>query len=81
MKQYLFNVALSLDLLGSALVGGIPGETLSGRAGTSAAQGKLKGKILSTLIDLLFWDKTHCATAVINDVKRAKAVIADDTRT
>lgn len=80
MKTYLFNVALALDMFGSALCGGIPGETLSGRAGSSASQGKLKGKILSSLINLLFWNKMHCSTAVTNDMKRAQAVIVDDTR-
>lgn len=80
MKGYFFNVALALDLLGSALTGGMPGETLSGRAGTADAQGKLRGRILAPLIDLIMGSATHCQNAVLNDVKRAQAVIADDTK-
>lgn len=77
MSKYLFNVLICLDLLGSALTGGIPGETLSGRAGSARQQGKLKGKILAPMIDLLFWNKLHCQTAMTTDVARAKAVLAD----
>jgi hypothetical protein len=78
--SYLFNVALGLDTLASAILGGMPGETMSGRAGTAQAQGKLRGKLLAPLINLIMWNKNHCAQAVQGDILRAKAVIADDSR-
>lgn len=81
MKTYLFNVALSIDLLGSAILGGIPGETMSGRAGAAQAAGKLRGKILAPLINLIMWNRNHCKSAVQGDINRAKAVLADDIRT
>lgn len=80
MKGYVFNVVFALDILGSALTGGIPGESLSGRAGTAYAQGKLRGKIFCPLINLLAWNRNHCRDAIAGDIKRAQAVIADDTR-
>lgn len=80
MKAYFFNVLLGLDLFGSAVLGGKPGETLSGRAGAAQAQGKLRGKILAPLIDLIMRDPKHCANAVRNDMIRAQAVITDDSK-
>lgn len=78
--SYLFNVALAVDLFASALTGGLPDETLSGRAGTAQREGKLKGKLLAPVINLIMWDKNHCQEAVEGDLKRARAVIADDTK-
>jgi hypothetical protein len=80
MSSYLFNVSLALDVLASALTGGMPGETLSGRAGAAQAAGKLRGKIFAPLIDFIMRDPKHCQEAVLGDMKRAKAVIADDSR-
>jgi hypothetical protein len=81
VSSYLFNVALALDLLGSALTGGMPGETLSGRAGTAQREGKLRGKIFAPIIDFIMMDKSHCQEAIQGDMNRAKAVITDDSRT
>lgn len=78
MKAYLVNVLLGLDLFASAICGGRAGETLSGRAGTAYAQGKLRGKIFAPFINFLFRNPNHCRLAVIGDVMRAQAVIADD---
>lgn len=78
--NYLFNVALALDLLASALTGGMPGETLSGRAGTARRQGKLRGRIFAPIIDFLACNPLHCAEAIAGDIRRARAVIADDQR-
>lgn len=80
MVKYLFNVLLCIDLLASALTGGMPGETLSGRAGTAQREGKLRGRIFAPLIDALMLDKGHCQKAIQGDIDRAKAVIADDSR-
>lgn len=80
MKAYFFNVLLALDLLGSALTGGMPGETLSGRAGTAERQGKLRGRIFAPAIDWLFGNPRHCDQAIASDIRRAQAVIVDDAR-
>ena len=80
MKSYLFNVALAFDLLGSALTGGMPGETLSGRAGKAYAQGTLRGKFWQPIINAVMFNPNHCQLAWKNDMARAKAVIADDSR-
>lgn len=79
MKQYLYNVMLAVDLLASALTGGMPGETLSGRAGTAQRQGKLRGRVFAPLIDFILRNPTHCQEAIAGDIRRAQAVIADDT--
>lgn len=85
--SYLGNLILGADLFASALLGGIPGETLSGRAGGALLEGKLRGKIFAPPIDVFMhlcgqfptW-RGHCVHAVADDVKRARAVIADDER-
>lgn len=80
MKAYLFNVALGLDLFASAVLGGLPGETLSGRAGTAQKQGKLRGRIFAPIIDWIMDDPKHCEEAIAGDIRRAAAVIVDDER-
>ena len=87
LKNYLFNVALGFDLLASAVLGGKPGETLSGRAGSAYEQGKLRGKIFCQVIDFIMWSigayptrRGHCIAAIKGDVLRAKAVIVDQSR-
>lgn len=80
MSGYLFNVALGLDLFASAILGGMPGETLSGRAGTAQREGKLRGKIFAPIIDFIMGDPQHCQKAIAGDMQRAKAVVADDSR-
>jgi hypothetical protein len=79
--SYLFNVALGLDLFASTITGGLPGETLSGRAGTAQEQGKLRGRIFAPIINFIMRSSTHCHDAIAGDVARAKAVISDDSRT
>lgn len=80
MKNYFFNIAFAFDLLGSALTGGIPGESLSGRAGTAQRQGKLRGRIFAPIINFLARNPHHCEQAIAGDIRRAQAVIADDTK-
>ena len=83
MSGYVFNVLIALDCLGSALTGGQPGETLSGRAGSALLEGKLRGKVLAPLIDTLMhivgefptW-RGHCVAAVEGDKLRAQAVLS-----
>ena len=87
MRTYLFNVVFALDILASALTGGIPGESLSGRAGAAQIEDKLRGRIFAPIIDVIMhmlgqfptW-QGHCRHAIDGDIARAKAVIADDSR-
>jgi hypothetical protein len=86
MKTYGFNLLIALDCLGSAILAGAPGETMSGRAGSALLEGKLRGKIFAPMIDALMhivgqfptW-RGHCVAAVEGDKKRAQAVM--DQRT
>ena len=84
--NYIFNLLLALDCLGSAVLAGQPGETLSGRAGSALLEGKLRGKIFAPVIDVLMhvvgayptW-RGHCVAAVANDRRRAQAVLNQRT--
>jgi hypothetical protein len=80
MSNYLFNILLTLDLLGSALTGGMVGETLSGRAGTAQRQGTLRGRIFAPIVNFIMRDPNHCQEAIAGDIRRSAAVIADDTK-
>jgi hypothetical protein len=81
MKAYIRNVALGLDMFASALLGGKPGETLSGRAGSAYLQGKWRGKLFCPVINLLMCNNPrHCVNAVQGDILRARAVIADQAQ-
>lgn len=83
---YVFNLLIALDCLGSAILAGQPGETLSGRAGSAQLEGKLRGNTFAPLIDVLMhlvgayptWFG-HCAAAVKGDKLRAAAVLAQRT--
>ena len=61
---YLINLLLAIDCLGTAIIGGFYGETLSSYAWRLDQQGKLGGRIFRPLIDWLFaWQKHprgHC---------------------
>lgn len=80
MSAYLFNVALGFDLLASAILGGKLGETLSGRAGSAYAQGKLRGRIFCPIINWVLRNPQHCQQALRGDILRAQAVIVDQSR-
>jgi hypothetical protein len=81
-KAYVLNVLIALDVLGSAILAGQPGETMSGRAGSALLEGKTRGKILAPVIDALMhivgayptW-RGHCVKALADDKKRAQAVL------
>ena len=75
--RYLYNVAISLDYLASAITGGVPGTTLSGRAGSAYAQGKLRGRIFVPVINWIMRNPEHCQNAVRGDILRARAVLVD----
>lgn len=79
-SSYCFRVALGWDVLLSAYTGGQPGESLSGRAGSSLLAGKLRGRIFVPIINWIMRNPNHCQQAIQGDIARAKAVIADDSR-
>lgn len=81
---YCRNVLLGWDYLGSAYTGGRPGETLSGRTGSSYLEHKFKGELFCPAIDVLMWavraypkPRGHCVNAVTGDRMRAQAVLTD----
>ena len=74
MRAYLFNVLIGIDCTMSALLGGLPGETLSGRAGSAYLEGKLRGKIFCPIINAIMFNPQHCQKAVEGDRLRAQAV-------
>ena len=80
MKKYVFDLLLAIDLFGSALIGGMPGETLSGRAGTAQREGNLRGRIFAPIIDFIMRNPQHCQQAIQDDILRARAVITDDSK-
>lgn len=84
--SYMFNLLIALDCLGSAILAGQPGETMSGRAGSALLEGKLRGKIFAPMIDALMhivgqfptW-RGHCVAAIAGDKARAAAVMGQRT--
>lgn len=64
MARYLIFILLAIDCLGTALIGGYYGETLSSYAYRLDLQGKRGGRIFRPAIDWLFaWQRCpggHC---------------------
>src|SRR5262245_55652676 len=58
MLRYLFNLAIALDQVGNALLGGYANETLSARAARAMHAGRRWGCIFCKLADLIHRD--HC---------------------
>ena len=85
-SKYVFNVLITFDCFVSAIFGGEPGESLSGRAGSALLEGKLTGKIFAPPIDVFMhlvrqfptW-RGHCVKAIEGDKLRAQAVLAQRT--
>jgi len=80
--SYFFNVLVTFDCFLSAVCGGQPGETLSGRAGSALLQGALRGKVFAPIIDTFAhlvglyptW-RGHCIASIAGDKRRAQAVL------
>jgi len=77
MKQRLLNLLIAVDQLlwvVFTLGKGYPDETISAAAWRMGQQGKLSGRILRPLIDLLFRpiEKDHCYKAWLSEVQRAQ---------
>jgi hypothetical protein len=65
MRQRLLNILIAIDQLlwvVLTLGKGMPDETISAAAWRMEQQGRLAGRVLRPLIDLLFWpiDREHC---------------------
>jgi hypothetical protein len=76
VKAWFVRLLIALDACAQVVFPyGIPGETISARAGKARRRGRRWGCVLCWMLDLI--DTNHCAGAVQNDIKRAQAVIDD----
>ena len=76
MKQRILNLLIALDQLLWVLVtfgNGKPDETISAAAWRMERQGKIAGRVLRPLIDLLFRpiEKDHCRKSFESEVRGA----------
>lgn len=77
MKQRILNLLIAVDQLLWVLVTlgkGHPDETISAAAWRMEQEGKLAGRILRPLVDLLFRpiEKDHCRKAWLSEVHRSQ---------
>ena len=77
MKRRILNLLIALDQLAWVLLTlgrGHPDETISAAAWRMEQQGKLVGRILRPLIDLLFLpiERDHCRKAWLSEVQRSQ---------
>lgn len=77
MKRRLLNVLIAVDQLLwvlATLGNGMPDETISAAAWRMERQGKLAGRILRPLIDLLFrpLEREHCRLSYESEVRGAQ---------
>lgn len=75
LKNYLYHIAIGLDQLCNAFLGGAADETLSSRTyrgAKLAVNPKRRWKILYLLIEtLFFWEgMNHCKTAYESELNR-----------
>lgn len=85
MIRIIANGLLGFDLFASTLTGGLPGTTLSGRAGSQYLQHKIGGRIFCPIIDVIMHLcgayptlRGHCVDAIQGDKERAQAVEKDN---
>lgn len=74
VKRYLWNILISLDQLGNALLAGSPDETISSRAGKAMREGKAWGCVLCRFLNL--FENEHCAKSIEPD-EGADAALSD----
>ena len=77
MKQRLLNVLIALDQLAWVIITlgkGYPDETISAAAWRMEQQGKIAGRVLRPLVDLLFrpLERDHCYRAWLSEVQRSQ---------
>ncbi|TFE30846.1 hypothetical protein [Cohnella luojiensis] len=68
MKQYVWNLLISIDQLANTLLGGSPDETISSRMGKRAIKGDRLGRLICRFLDL--FDKGHCKKSIEEDEGR-----------
>jgi hypothetical protein len=61
VKLYLFNVLVGFDQFMNTILGGAPGETVSGRAWQAKLDGDLWGKYVVAFLNIFETD--HCKEA------------------
>lgn len=65
------QILIALDQLINALLGGCADETLSSRAHRMRVKGQpYWGWTANALDCLFFWQRSHCETAYLNELKR-----------
>lgn len=67
MKEYFWNILISVDQSLNTLFGGNPDETISSRAGKAAEEGRAWGCYLCKVLD--WFDKDHCINNIERDEK------------
>ena len=76
MKQRILNLLIALDQLAWVIITlgkGYPDETISAAAWRMEQQGKIAGRVLRPLVDLLFrpLERDHCYRAWLSEVQRS----------
>lgn len=66
MKEYLWNILISLDQFANTVFNGNPDETISSRWGKHIQKGK-SGWRLTMCKALNFFDKDHCIKSIEDD--------------
>lgn len=78
MSPWLLRVSIALDqLVQAGANSGMPGMTISARAGKAKRRGKRWGCVMCRFLDL--FERGHCEAALQGDIRRAQAVIDDLT--
>lgn len=77
MKRRLLHLLIAIDQLAWVVLtlgNGSPDETISAAAWRMEQQGKIAGRVLRPLIDLLFRpiEKDHCYAAWLSEVHRSQ---------
>jgi hypothetical protein len=68
VKQYGWNLLISLDQLLNTLLGGHPDETLSSRMGKYVQKGRgVIPCVLCKILDVIFREKDHCIKNIESD--------------
>ena len=77
MKRRIINLLIAIDQLAWVVLtmgNGSPDETISAAAWRMEQRGKIAGRVLRPLIDLLFRpiEKDHCYRAWLSEVQRSQ---------
>lgn len=86
MKKYLYHLLIAIDQLANALLFGAADETLSARAWRTEQRGKILGRIMRPIIDVvaiiltLGRDDQHCFDSYMSEKLRRQLppVYAED---